>query len=52
MSSGLWTAFAMLAFVGITLWVFLVKRKEDFDEQAELPLDEQDKKESREEKSS
>ncbi len=43
MSSGLWTAFAMLAFVGITVWVFLIKDKSDFDEQAHLPLDEQDK---------
>ena len=44
MSSGLWTGFAMLAFVVITIWVFLIKKKEDFDEQANLPLDEQDKK--------
>ncbi|TVQ41620.1 MAG: cbb3-type cytochrome c oxidase subunit 3 [Wenzhouxiangella sp.] len=52
MSSGLWTAFAMLAFVVITLWVFLFKKKEDFDEQAHLPLDEEDKQENRKEKSS
>ncbi|MGY6553353.1 MAG: cbb3-type cytochrome oxidase subunit 3 [Wenzhouxiangella sp.] len=43
MSSGLWTAFAMLAFVGITIWVFFIKKKEDFDEQAHLPLDEEDR---------
>ena len=52
MSSGLWTAFAMLAFVGITIWVFLIKKKEDFDEQAHLALDEKDKKEQRKEGSS
>jgi len=39
MTSGIITAFAMLAFIGITIWVFLLKRKEDFDEQAHLPLD-------------
>jgi len=42
MSSGLITLFAMLAFVGIVIWVFVIKRKEDFDEQANLPLDEAD----------
>ncbi len=52
MSSGLWTAFAMLAFVGITIWVFFIKDKEDFDEQAHLPLDEEDKEEQRKEGSS
>lgn len=44
MSSGLITAFAMLAFVAIVIWVFVVKRKEDFDEQANLPLDEEDRR--------
>ncbi len=52
MSSGLWTAFAMLAFVGITIWVFFIKKKDDFEEQAHLPLDEDDKKEQRKEGSS
>jgi cbb3-type cytochrome oxidase subunit 3 len=32
----------MLAFVGVSVWVFLIKKKEDFDEQAHLPLDEED----------
>jgi cytochrome c oxidase cbb3-type subunit 4 len=51
MSSGLITAFAMIAFVAIVIWVFVVKRKEDFDEQANLPLDEEDRKrQDREEK--
>lgn len=39
MISGLITAFAMLAFIAITIWVFFLKRKEDFDEQAHLPLE-------------
>ena len=34
----------MLAFIGIVVWVFLIKRKEDFDEQANLPLDEEDRR--------
>jgi len=43
-SSGLITLFAMLAFLAIVVWVFLIKRKEDFDEQAHLPLDEDDRR--------
>ncbi len=42
MSSGLITGFAMLAFVAIVIWVFLIKKKEDFDDQAHLPLDDDD----------
>lgn len=52
MSSGIITAFAMLAFVGIVVWVFVVKRKEDFDEQAHLPLDDEDRRKEEKEKSS
>lgn len=43
MSSGLITAFAMIAFVAIVVWVFFIKRKEDFDEQANLPLNEDER---------
>ncbi len=52
MSQGLVTAFAMLAFVAITVWVFFIKKKEDFDEQANLPLDDEDKATGNKEKSS
>ncbi len=52
MSSGLWTAFAMLAFVTITVWVFFIKKKEDFDAQARLPLDPEDTEGKRKEGSS
>jgi cytochrome c oxidase cbb3-type subunit 4 len=45
-SSGLITLFAMLAFLAIVVWVFLIKRKEDFDEQANLPLDEDDRRDA------
>ena len=52
MTSGIITAIAMLCFVAIVVWVFIVKNKEDFDEQANLPLDEEDKTKNEEEKSS
>lgn len=41
MSSGLFTLFAMLAFIGISVWVFLIKSKSDFDDQAHMPLDDE-----------
>jgi len=44
MSSGLITGFAMLAFIAIVIWVFLIKKKEDFDDQASLPLDEDERR--------
>lgn len=52
MSSGIWTLFAMLAFVAIVIWVFLIKDKEDFDDQANMPLDEDRPDENKKEKSS
>lgn len=42
MIAGLVTLFAMLAFVAIVIWVFVIKDRKDFDEQANLPLDEED----------
>jgi cbb3-type cytochrome oxidase subunit 3 len=47
-TAGIVTLFALLAFVAIAVWVFLIKKKEDFDEQANLPLDEEDKRENKE----
>lgn len=52
MTAGLVTLFAMLAFVAIAVWVFVIKKKEDFDEQANLPLDEEDRNTGNKEKSS
>ncbi|MEE4331032.1 MAG: cbb3-type cytochrome c oxidase subunit 3 [Wenzhouxiangella sp.] len=40
MTAGLVPLFAMLAFVAIAIWVFLIKDKKDFDEQAHMPLEE------------
>lgn len=55
MTSGIITAFAMIAFLAIAIWVFVIKRKEDFDEQAHLPLEDDmplDGKQHSEERSS
>lgn len=52
MTSGFITAFAMLAFVAVFIWVFFLNKKEDFDEQANLPLDEDDRKDIEENQSS
>lgn len=37
--SGLFTTIALLAFTAVVVWVFVIKNKEDFDEQAHLPLE-------------
>lgn len=52
MSSGILTALAMLAFVGVVVWVFVLKNREDFDRQANLPLDEDRRDDDEEEKKS
>lgn len=41
MFSGILTTLGLLAFLAVVIWVFVVKRKEDFDEQASLPLDDE-----------
>jgi cytochrome c oxidase cbb3-type subunit 4 len=35
---GLFTLFMFLAFLGIVLWAYSSRRKDDFDEAANLPL--------------
>lgn len=50
MSSGIITAIAMLCFVAVVIWVFVLKKKEDFDQQANLPLDEEDRHADEEDK--
>jgi len=42
--SGIFTLLALLAFIGVCVWAYSRKRKADFDEAAQLPLDEEDKK--------
>ena len=36
---GLFTAFMFIAFIGIFLWAWSSRRKQDFDEAANLPLE-------------
>lgn len=37
---GIFTLFMFLAFVGIFLWAYSSRRKQEFDEAASLPLEE------------
>ena len=38
----IWTLLLFIAFVGITIWAFSGRRKQDFDEAAALPLQSHD----------
>ena len=46
----LWTVLLLVIFVGIVVWVFVIKRSSDFDKAARMPLedDEIESKSSRE----
>jgi|APSaa5957512535_1039671.scaffolds.fasta_scaffold461463_2 cytochrome c oxidase cbb3-type subunit IV len=35
----IWTVVVLVVFVGITLWAYSSRRQSDFDEAANLPLD-------------
>ncbi len=39
MIGGVVTILAMLGFIAVVLYVFVLKRKQDFDAQARIPLD-------------
>ena len=41
----LWTVVAFVVFVGIAVWAFSAKRKQDFSEAANLPLTDDDSNE-------
>ena len=41
--SGIFTALALIAFLGVTAWTYSARRKPDFDAAARLPLDENDR---------
>lgn len=45
----LWTVLLLLIFIGIVVWVFIIKRSSDFDEAARMPL-EQDETDHRPER--
>ncbi|MDT8450911.1 MAG: cbb3-type cytochrome c oxidase subunit 3 [Wenzhouxiangellaceae bacterium] len=42
MTGGIITLLALLGFLAVVVWVFIVKRREDFDRQAHLPLEDRD----------
>jgi cytochrome c oxidase cbb3-type subunit 4 len=37
-----WTVALLVIFIGIVMWAFSSKRKQDFEEAARLPLDDDD----------
>lgn len=39
MTGGIVTLLSLLGFLAVVIWVFIIKRREDFDEQAGLPLE-------------
>lgn len=39
MTGGIVTLLALLGFLAVVIWVFVIKRREDFDEQAHQPLE-------------
>ncbi|MGB0514850.1 MAG: cbb3-type cytochrome oxidase subunit 3 [Wenzhouxiangellaceae bacterium] len=42
MTGGIVTLLALLGFLAVVVWVFIIKRREDFDEQARMPLNDRD----------
>lgn len=42
MTGGIITLLALLGFLGVVVYVFVLKRREDFDEQAHQPLKDRD----------
>lgn len=47
MTGGIVTLLALLGFLAVVVWVFVVKRKEDFEDQAHQPLEDRDDAASR-----
>ena len=39
----IWTVVVLVLFVGIVIWAWSGKRKQEFDEAANIPFDEDDK---------
>lgn len=42
MTGGIVTLLALLGFLAVVVYVFIIKRREDFDEQARQPLKDRD----------
>jgi cytochrome c oxidase cbb3-type subunit 4 len=49
---GIGTAVVFIAFIGLVLWAYSSRRKENFDEAANLPFADEPKPSERDEKSS
>jgi len=48
MTGGIVTLLALLGFLAIVIYVFIIKRREDFDEQARQPLEDREEEPDRE----
>ena len=48
MTGGIITLLALLGFLAVVVYVFIIKRREDFDEQARQPLEDREEETSRE----
>ena len=48
MTGGIVTLLALLGFLAIVVYVFIIKRREDFDEQARQPLEDREEEPDRE----
>jgi len=46
----IWTVLVFIIFIGIVLWAYSGKRKKDFDEAANLALDDDDKPQTTQQK--
>jgi cbb3-type cytochrome oxidase subunit 3 len=44
MTGGIVTLLALLGFLAVVIYVFVIKRREDFDEQARQPLEDRDER--------
>jgi cytochrome c oxidase cbb3-type subunit 4 len=45
-TGGIVTLLALLGFLAVVIWVFVIKRREDFDEQAHQPLEDEESRDS------
>ncbi|GAB4173421.1 MAG: hypothetical protein Kow0020_08610 [Wenzhouxiangellaceae bacterium] len=41
MIGGIVTALAMLGFISVVVWVYMIRRREDYDEPARMPLEDE-----------
>ena len=46
---GIWTLMVMVIFIGIVIWAYSGKKKEDFEEASRLPFCEEDEQQDKQE---